>query len=196
LIARGAIKLILILQEYKLLFMTNSAGACIELRLMREDDLPLLHTWLNRPHVAQWWDHEHLSLEEVRAEYSPRALSSHAVTPYIALLDGKPFGFAQTYVVLGSGEGWWEDVTDPGMRGIDQFIGEAHLLDQGLGTRLVQALLNHLFADRSVTQVQVDPAPENARAIRCYEKAGFQRIKTVQTPDGLAVYMLCERPLL
>jgi hypothetical protein len=32
-----------------------------------------------------------------------------------------------------------------------------------------------------------------ARAIRCYEKAGFRRVGTVDTPDGPAVYMLCER---
>jgi AacA4 family aminoglycoside N(6')-acetyltransferase len=187
-------KLILQNSKDKLLLMTNAPDTSIELRLMREDDVPLLHAWLHRPHVARWWGDERLSLEQVRAEYSPQVLAEQAVMPYIALLNGEPFAYAQTYVVLGSGDGWWEDVTDPGMRGIDQFIGEAHWLDQGLGTKLVQAVLALLFSDPTVTKVQTDPTPENARAIRCYEKAGFRRIKTVQTPDGLAVYMLCERP--
>ncbi|MFH4351264.1 AAC(6')-Ib family aminoglycoside 6'-N-acetyltransferase, partial [Acinetobacter baumannii] len=31
--------------------------------------------------------------------------------------------------------------------------------------------------------------PSNLRAIRCYEKAGFERQGTVTTPDGPAVYM-------
>ncbi|HET7792840.1 MAG TPA: aminoglycoside 6'-N-acetyltransferase [Rhizobacter sp.] len=170
------------------------AGQTVELRLMREDDLPLLHTWLNRPHVAVWWGNEQPTLDEVREQYLPSVLARDGVTPYIASVDGVPFAYAQSYVALGSGEGWWEDETDPGVRGIDQSIGEPSLLDQGLGTRLVRALLEHLFADPSVTKVQTDPSPDNARAIRCYEKAGFRRVKTVVTPDGPAVYMLCERP--
>ena len=40
-----------------------------------------------------------------------------------------------------------------------------------------------------VEQRQVDPAPDNRRAIRCYEKAGFRRVDLVNTPDGEALLM-------
>jgi len=62
-----------------------------------------------------------------------------------------------------------------------------------LGTRLVRALVEILFADPAVTQVQTDPAPNNHRAIRCYEKAGFVQQRVITTPDGLAVYMVQTR---
>jgi AacA4 family aminoglycoside N(6')-acetyltransferase len=166
----------------------------VELRLMTQHDLPMLHAWLNRPHIVQWWGGERPSLEEVQSHYLPRVLAADKVTPYIGLLDGRPFAYAQSYVACGSGDGWWEDITDPGVRGIDQSIAEPELLGRGLGTRLVMALVERLFEDPAVTVVQTDPSPNNARAIRCYEKAGFKRIKTVQTPDGPALYMLCERP--
>lgn len=52
------------------------------------------------------------------------------------------------------------------------------------------ALVDNLFADPQVSKVQTDPAPDNLWAIRCYEKAGFRRIKVIQTPDGPALYML------
>ncbi len=42
-------------------------------------------------------------------------------------------------------------------------------------------------------QFQTDPSPSNLRAIRCYEKAGFERQGTVTTPDGPAVYMVQTR---
>jgi AacA4 family aminoglycoside N(6')-acetyltransferase len=166
----------------------------LSLRLMTEHDFPLLHAWLNQPHVARWWGEERPTLESVRSQYAPGVLAEDGVTPYIALLGDTPFGFAQSYVVAGAGDGWWEDETDPGARGIDQAIGEPRLTGRGLGTRLAKALVARLFEDPAVTKVQVDPATTNVRAIRCYEKAGFTRIKVVVTPDGPAVYMLQVRP--
>jgi RimJ/RimL family protein N-acetyltransferase len=41
-----------------------------------------------------------------------------------------------------------------------------------------------------VAQWWGDPFPANGRAIRAYEKAGFQKIRVVDTPDGHAVLMV------
>ena len=166
----------------------------VTLRLMTAHDLPMLHEWINRPHIVQWWGGERPSFQEVQEHYLPWVLGKENVTPYIGLLDGEPFAYAQSYVALGSGDGWWEDETDPGVRGMDVSIAQPELLDKGLGTSLVRALVELLFADPRVTKLQIDPAPHNLRAIRCYEKAGFRQVKQIVTPDGPAVYMLCERP--
>lgn len=171
------------------------ADPCLTLRLLHADDLPLLHDWLNRPHIVEWWggEAERPSLDEVLRDHHPDAMAAEGVTPYIVMLDGDPVGFAQSYVAMGSGEGWWEDETDPGVRGIDQFLADASRLNQGLGTRMVRALAGHLFADPAVTKLQTDPSPQNHSAIRCYEKAGFVRQGLVTTPDGPAVYMVQTR---
>jgi aminoglycoside 6'-N-acetyltransferase-1b/aminoglycoside 6'-N-acetyltransferase-2 len=168
--------------------------APVSLRPMTEHDLPMLHEWLNRPHIVEWWGGERPTLEAVRWKYHPRVLAQERVTPYIGLLGDTPFAYAQSYVALGAGGGWWEEETDPGARGIDQSIGYPELLGRGLGTRLVRALVILLFSDPSVTRIQTDPAPDNTRAIRCYEKAGFRRVRTIVTPDGPAIYMIRERP--
>jgi AacA4 family aminoglycoside N(6')-acetyltransferase len=166
----------------------------IRLRPMLETDLPLLHVWLNRPHLVEWWGGEQPSLDEVRAHHLPYVRGELPVLPYVGLLNGEPFAYAQSYVAMGWGDGWWEDETDPGVRGIDQGIGVPELLGRGLGTLLVRTLVARLFEDPAVTKVQTDPSPRNARAIRCYEKAGFRRIQEVLTPDGPALYMLRNRP--
>jgi len=174
--------------------MTGSNDS-VTLRLMTEHDLPMLHEWLNRPHIVEWWggDEARPSLEAVQRQYLPSVLAEEGVTPYIAMLDQVPIGYAQSYVALGSGDGWWEDETDPGVRGIDQSLANPDQLGKGLGTRLVAALVDLLFADPTVTKIQTDPAPDNLRAIRCYEKAGFRQVKEIVTPDGPAVYMLQSR---
>ena len=179
-------------QNQRLMYTKNAA---IVLRLMTESDLPMLHAWLNRPHIVEWWGGEDKrpTLGEVLEHYSPRVLAEQAVVPYIAMLDDEPIGYAQSYTALGSGDGWWEDETDPGVRGIDQSLANPSQLNKGLGTTLVRSLVELLFSDPAVSKIQTDPSPNNHRAIRCYEKAGFAQDKIILTPDGPAVYMVQTR---
>ena len=51
----------------------------------------------------------------------------------------------------------------------------------------VQARAQLLAEERVLT----DPDPTNIRAIRAYEKAGFRKDRVVDTPDGLALLMVC-----
>lgn len=149
-----------------------------------ESHAPLMYDWLRRPHVAEWWS-EPPTIEEIVDEY----VTGDQVDAYIVHLDDRAIGFIQSYVAAGSGDGWWSDITDPGIVGIDQFIGEPDLLGQGVGTAMVRAFVERLLRDANVTMVQVDPRPDNARAIRCYEKAGFHAQRIIDTPDGPALYM-------
>ena len=164
----------------------------ITFRPLTAADMPMLHEWLLRPHVAEWWDGTP-TLAEVEADYLPRTDGRDTTLAYVALRHAAPIGFIQSYVVMGSGGGWWPDETDPGARGIDQFLADGASLGRGLGTAMVRAFVDTLFADPAVTRVQTDPDPRNARAIRCYEKAGFRALRELDTPDGRALLMVRER---
>lgn len=162
-------------------------------RPLARADLPTLHEWLQRPHVARWWDGD-CSLDDIARDYLPTIEGGSTTEAYIAMLAGEPIGFIQSYVVMDSGEGWWTTETDPGARGIDQFLADASRLDQGLGTIMIRSFVVRLFSDPAVSRIQTDPDPTNHRAIRCYEKAGFVPIGPVVTPDGHALLMTCKRP--
>ena len=164
----------------------------LSFRPLEERDFPMLHEWVRRPHVAEWWS-EPSTLEDIKGEYLPTLDGRSSTKAFIASLDDEPIGFIQVYVVQGSGDGWWEDETDPGARGIDQFLADAARLNRGLGTAMIKAFVDRLFQDPGVSKVQTDPSPENARAIRCYRKVGFKSVGEVMTPDGPALLMLCER---
>ncbi len=153
--------------------------------------MPLLHEWLRRPHLLEWWRGEQ-SPEEVRAKYLPRIAGTAAARPFLVLLDGEPVGYIQHY---GAGEvpGWWPDRPGPGVRGIDQFLADERRLGRGLGTAMVTRFVARLFEDPEVTEIRVDPRPDNARAIRCYEKVGFRSRGPITTPDGPALWMALDR---
>ncbi len=163
----------------------------VTFRRLTVADLSMLHGWLSRPHVAEWWGPAP-SLADVLDEYQPLTVAGARDQAYIALAASVPIGYIQSYVVKGSGDGWWPEEQDPGARGIDQFLADPARLGQGLGIAMVRAFVAHLFADPAVTRVQTDPAPDNVRAIRCYQKAGFRRVAEVDTPDGRALLMIVE----
>ena len=80
---------------------------------LQAEHLPLLHTWLARPHAAQWWQPTP-SVDELHADYIAPLAEPNATRAYLAHEGDEPVGFIQSYVVMGSGGGWWEDETDPG----------------------------------------------------------------------------------
>lgn len=173
----------------------NAADPSITFRPLREADLPLLTNWLGRGHVREWWSGNESApdIEYTRTKYLPRMDETSSARAYIAMLEDEPIGFIQSYVALGCGDGWWEEETDPGVRGIDQFLCDSGRLGQGLGTRMVNAFVQRLLAEPGVTKVQTDPDPANARAVRCYEKAGFRPVRRLNTPDGPALLMVVEK---
>jgi len=173
--------------------MMRDTVAAVTFRPLVPADLPILHDWLRRPHVSRWWGPPS-SQAEVDEDYLPLTEPGSTTRGYIALLQGQPIGFIQSYVVLGSGDGWWEEETDPGARGIDQFLANEEQLGQGLGSAMVSAFVEQLFLDPAVTKVQTDPSPENQRAIRSYQRAGFVPQGEVVTPDGPALLMLVRPP--
>ena len=155
----------------------------------------MLHDWLSRPHVVEWWGGPPTPVD-VAAEYGPAISGSAAHHCFIALTEDIPIGFIQSYVPVGwHHEGWWLDEHDTGVRGIDQFLADGERLGHGLGTAMVRAFVDHLFADPAVTRIQTDPAPANRRAIRCYSKAGFHAAREIETPDGRALLMYCDRAM-
>lgn len=161
-------------------------------RTLTRADLPMLQAWLQRPHVAEWW-RAPATLAELENDYFSSAAIASSTRACIALVAGEPLGFIQSYVALGSGDGWWEEETDPGTRGIDQFLADPTRLGRGLGSAMVDAFAKQLFADPAVTKIQTDPAPDNERAIRCYRRAGFVDHGEIVTPDGPALLMVRRR---
>ena len=138
------------------------------------DELPLVHRWLAAPHVSEWWPDGGDEIAQVVAECDGE---ESGTIPYLVHLHDRPFAYLQC-------------TREPsGVRGIDQFIGEADRVNRGHGSAFIRAFIDDLIA-AGAPRVITDPDPANARAIRAYEKAGFVRDHEVDTPDGRALLMV------
>jgi aminoglycoside 6'-N-acetyltransferase len=152
-------------------------------RPMTAADLPLVKRWLAEPHVMQWWGDTYEQFELVSGD-----LEVEAMEQFIVSTDARPFGYIQCY----DPEVWPDNGLGShpsGTRGIDQFIGELDMVDRGHGSAFIRSFIEPLLA-AGAPRVITDPDPANARAIRAYEKAGFDRDRLVDTPDGTALLMV------
>jgi aminoglycoside 6'-N-acetyltransferase len=150
---------------------------------MTADDLPLVRRWLGAPHVTRWWGEPDEQFDLVSGD-----LDQLAMDQFIVARGDRPFAYMQCYDPTawnGSGLG-----SQPaGTRGIDQFIGETDMLDCGHGSAFIRVFIDRLLST-GTPRVVTDPDPANARAIRAYEKAGFQKDRLVDTVDGQALLMV------
>jgi len=155
----------------------------ISFRPLTMDDLPLIHRWLGEPHVRQWWRDGGETLAQVSAKYAPRIAGAEPTRCFVIEYGGGPVGYIQTYRMRDYPDYNRHVGASDDRAGIDLFIGERNLVGRGIGTRVLTSFLRSVvFADPSIGACALGPEPGNRRAIRAYEKAGFQHWKTVNVP--------------
>jgi RimJ/RimL family protein N-acetyltransferase len=152
----------------------------ISFRRLTEPDIPVLHRWLNAPHVLEWWDRPGPVLDDVREKYLPRVAGASDATPYLIYRDGVQIGYIQLYSVEAGA--WGLPDVRAGV-GIDLFIGDTKYLHRGLGSAILRQFVREVaFRDAPVAACYVDPVPRNHSAIRAFEKAGFSDVAAGTDP--------------
>ncbi|MBL8578185.1 MAG: acetyltransferase [Mesorhizobium sp.] len=162
--------------------MKKSGDPAYDFRAVTEADMPLLSAWLAEPHVAEWWDDAETEVASIRD-----AMDSDETEPLIVELDGRPIAYLQSYDPhLEDGHPYQDQPF--GTLGIDISIGPPDLVGAGHGSAIVRAFVDLLF-EEGCPRVVIDPHPDNLRAIRAYEKAGFRTFDRRDTIYGPAVMM-------
>lgn len=159
--------------------MIDEAARSITFHPLTPDDLPLMLRWRNTPAVARWWSAVP-DYAAVVAKYTPRMAGTVPVHPYIARCDGVPIGFLQ-WCRLDEVPGHAaEGLAPDGAAAVDLFIGEDTYRGRGLGAAMLRAFLREvIFAAPDVSACYIDPHPDNAAAIRSYERVGFRALGAI-----------------
>jgi RimJ/RimL family protein N-acetyltransferase len=164
---------------------TFDAGL-IDFRWLSEDDLPLIHRWLNQGEALRWYGQKATTLDEIDAEYRPMLHGQDTAKASLITYEGVPIGYIQHYLTADEAEYWGRQRLPPGTAGIDLFIGEETFLHRGFGPLVIRRYLDErLFTDPAITACIIDPDPANVIAIRAYEKVGFRYLHTIGPPDHI-----------
>ena len=113
------------------------------------------------------------------------ATGERLVDYYAIVVDGRPAGVIQTYLVADHPE--WDELVrvGPDAAGVDLFMGDPDLVGRGLGPEILTAFVREVvFARPATTAVVATVEERNRRSWRAFEKAGFRHVRDVEE-DGL-----------
>ena len=158
----------------------------VALVAMTEVDIPDVARMMQEAEVAARWP-------DADPDDFTEYLTHAYVTPFKIMAAGVTVGFLQVYHA--NSDPFWQDFGVPRETfGVDLAIGEAGARNRGVGRTVLRLLIERLFALPNVSRVQIDPDPENARAIRAFGAAGFVAHGTCPGYEGTQMlYMAIER---
>ena len=150
----------------------------ISLRLLKEQDKNLLLKWLTDERVLNFWEGKSAVFDLDRITEDFYGEENLEVIRTIIEYQGQVIGYLQMYKLDNEAlEEYSYQSTNKVIYGIDQFIGEPEYWDKGIGTKFMKLVLQYLTNSKGAEIVILDPHADNPRAIRCYEKVGFKKIK-------------------
>ena len=145
------------------------AGPRVVLRSTSAADVARLTSIRSEPAIERRWG----ALEDGEMDEFV-----HEDTTFVIEVDGEVVGAVQ-----------YGEVDDPMYRSanIDLYVTTPRH-GQGLGSEAVRVLARYLVEERGHHRLTIDPAADNAPAIRAYEKVGFRRVGIMRSyergPDG------------
>jgi aminoglycoside 6'-N-acetyltransferase len=151
---------------------TLLSGGNIVLRPLLADDVERVAQIQSEPSVARWWGRPDEAKLRRQADGSA---------------DEKAFAIEREGELVGLIQYHEENEPDFRHAGIDVFLaGRAQ--GRGLGTEAVWMLARYLIDEQGYHRLTIDPAADNAAAIRTYEKIGFRAVGIMReywrSPDG------------
>ncbi len=148
------------------------AGRVAVLRPLRAEDVGRVAEIQAEPGVLRWWG------PPDEAGLRRQAEGDAEEKAFVVEAGEELVGFIQYYE---------EDDPDFRHAGIDVFVA-GWVQGRGVGTDAVRTLARYLVDERGHHRLVIDPAADNARAIRAYEKVGFRPVGVMReywrSPDG------------
>ena len=149
-------------------------GQRVRLRPIEKDDLPRYVKWFSDPELRSYLS-QHLPIGQAQEEkWFEQNLNGHDRNSQAWAIDVQPADMAV---------GPWVHIGGGGLHDIDWhhrwaelgiFIGARDYWGRGYGTDAVQTLSTWGFDTVNLNRVYLRVFADNARAIRCYEKVGYQ----------------------
>ena len=149
----------------------------LNIRQLKESDVPLLAKWLSNPKVLQYYEGRDNPFNDVKVK-NIFFTKDPSIQMCIVVYENIEIGYIQFYKLDDESKiEYGYENTNEVIYGMDQFIGEIDFWNRGIGSLLVSSMVNFLVDNQNAEKVVVDPQTWNMRAIKCYEKCGFKKIR-------------------
>lgn len=154
-----------------------------------EHDTDLVHDWMARPHVAEFW--EMAWPRDWIFDYLGCQLADASRSPYLGFVDDTAVGYVEVYDPRGDVLGAHAPVL-PGDLGAHVLIGDEEHLGR-YSVALGRATVRMLFKRPGVLRIVGEPDVRNENFLSLLAFLGFRRECDIDLPDKRAAFMVCER---
>ncbi|GAA3720852.1 RimJ/RimL family protein N-acetyltransferase [Spinactinospora alkalitolerans] len=154
-------------------------------------DLDLVHAWMNRPHVAEFFG-QAWSRRDWAGELAGQLAGTYS-RPFVVARDGTDVGYVELYraardVIAG------HYPADAGDIGLHIAIGSPGDTGRGLGPAIVGAFARALFAvDPACRRVMLEPDAANRAARSAALRAGMRLLGEIDLPHKRAALFVLPR---
>jgi len=156
-----------------------------------DGDAALVHAWVTAPR-ARFWQMEHATLDEVRAEYAS-IVADPAREAWIGLHDGVPAFLVEAYDPADDPVGAHLDPL-PGDRGMHLLVAPpAGDPLPGFTTAVMRHVVAHLLRDPAVRRLVVEPDVRNEAIQRLNARVGFRPLRVVDLGSKHALLSVVDR---
>ncbi len=147
----------------------------LELRLLEDNDIPLLEEWLNKEHVKRWYEVPHLgiTIDNWISEIKEYKGEFKWITYFIVLWQSYPIGLCQYYKCVDSSDEDFGTLPLAGSYGIDYLIGEEDYIGKGLGRRMIALLVDKIFSLQDAKIITADIDKDNRASKEALLSCGF-----------------------
>ena len=148
----------------------------------KKNNYELMYKWCSQEIIYEWFEQRKLSFDEIENKYKNKLLDNYQHLYFINYNDTK-IGFVQIYK--------YDDKKSDKLKKYnsifeyDIFIGESEYLSKGIGTKIVNYIKNFIYDNYLCDCIILRPFDRNKRAIKCYEKCGFERVDEYIGTDTL-----------
>lgn len=148
----------------------------------KKDSYELMYKWCSQEFIYEWFEQRKLSYEEIENKYKNKLLANQQQLFFINYNNNK-IGFVQIYK--------YDDKKSESFKKYDSiyeydiFIGESEYLSRGIGTQIIKYVNNYIYEKHLCDCIVLRPFKRNKRAVKCYEKCGFEIVDEYVGSDTL-----------
>ena len=158
--------------------------------LQIENDIPIIHNWVNRSY-ARYWQMQNTTVEEVRAAYITIMEAKHSKV-FMGFYDDQPAFLLECYWVINDPLGNYYDAR-PGDYGFHILVAPAEKPIHNFTWQVFTVIIDFMLSDPAVDRLVVEPDARNEKIHALNRRAGFEYQKVIELPNKTACLAFCTR---
>lgn len=155
-----------------------------------EEDVPLIHNWVNRSY-ARYWQMQHTTVEEVKAAYIAITKEKHSKV-FMGFYNDQPAFLLECYWVMNDPLGKHYEV-HPGDYGFHILVAPAEAPIRNFTWQVFTVIIDFMLENAAVKRLVVEPDTRNDKIHLLNKRAGFEYQKVIVLPQKKAYLAFCTR---